>query len=119
LILNSSTHCKTLKLLTFVSSLLQTALMGLTGIDFGDGYKDAKENPAIRAAMLGFISSCYQLGSVFAIPVAPWLSQRFGRRWSIMIGSIIMVVGALIQGFAQHGRPNSSFPLYIVNIESN
>lgn len=54
--------------------------------------------------MLGFISSCYQLGSIFAVPVAPWFNQTYGRRWSIMTGSLIMVVGALMQGFAQHGK---------------
>jgi len=52
--------------------------------------------------MLGFISSCYQLGSILAVPIAPWFNQRFGRRWAIMAGSIIMVVGAILQGFSVH-----------------
>jgi sugar porter (SP) family MFS transporter len=73
---------------------------------FGDGYKtkDAKgkEQWDIEAGILGFISSCYQLGSILAVPIAPWINQRYGRRWSIMIGSMTMVVGALLQGFAQH-----------------
>jgi sugar transport protein len=33
---------------------------------------------------------------------APYVNQRFGRRWTIMIGSWIMVVGAIIQAFSQH-----------------
>lgn len=57
---------------------------------------------AIEPGMLGFVNSCYQLGSIFAVPIAPWLAQRFGRRWSIMVGSLTMVFGALLQGFAQH-----------------
>lgn len=65
--------------------------------------KDPKKYD-IEAGMLGFISSCYQLGSVFAVPVAPWFNQKYGRRPCIMAGSIIMVVGALLQGFAQHSR---------------
>lgn len=69
---------------------------------FGNGYKKANGNPGIEPSMLGFIGSSYQLGSIFAVPIAPWLNQRYGRRFSIMLGSIIMVVGALIQGFAQH-----------------
>jgi MFS family permease len=52
--------------------------------------------------MLGFISSCYQLGSIIAIPIAPWFNQKYGRRAAIMTGSCIMIVGALLQGFAQH-----------------
>jgi len=69
---------------------------------FGDGYKDEKGKWSIEPAMLGFISSCYQLGSILAVPIAPWYNQRFGRRWSIMTGSLVMVVGAILQGFSQH-----------------
>ncbi|KAL2174125.1 sugar transporter-like protein [Thermothelomyces heterothallicus CBS 202.75] len=68
----------------------------------GNGRKDEDGNYAIEPGLLGFVNSCYQLGSIFAVPIAPWFAQRFGRRWSIMLGSVIMVAGAIIQGFAQH-----------------
>ncbi|KAH9882225.1 hypothetical protein J1614_001397 [Plenodomus biglobosus] len=68
---------------------------------FGNGYlKDGK--PGIEPSIIGIMSSCYQLGSILAVPVAPWLNQKYGRRFSIMLGSVIMVLGALLQGFAQH-----------------
>lgn len=70
--------------------------------DFGDGYKNAKGDWSIRDDLLGFISSCYQLGSILVVPIAPWLNQRYGRRVSIMAGSLIMCVGAILQGFSQH-----------------
>jgi MFS family permease len=54
--------------------------------------------------MLGFVSACYQLGSIIGVPFAPYINQRFGRRWPIMGGSITMIIGALIQGFAQNSR---------------
>lgn len=57
---------------------------------------------AIEPGLLGFVNSCYQLGSIFAVPIAPWFAQRYGRRWSIMLGSGIMVAGAILQGFSQH-----------------
>ncbi|OAL54564.1 general substrate transporter [Pyrenochaeta sp. DS3sAY3a] len=69
---------------------------------FGDGYHDKEGAPAIKPSIIGFMSSCYQLGSILAVPIAPWLAQKYGRRFSIMVGSWIMVVGALLQGFAQH-----------------
>jgi sugar porter (SP) family MFS transporter len=71
---------------------------------FGNGVMDAKDSKkySFEPSMLGFINSCYQLGSIIAVPIAPWINRRFGRRWSIMIGSLVMVVGALLQGFAQH-----------------
>lgn len=70
--------------------------------DFSDGAKDDKGKPILSAGLLGFVSSCYQLGSIIGVPIAPWFNQRFGRRWAIMTGSIIMVIGAIIQGFAQN-----------------
>ncbi|KAF9781060.1 hypothetical protein IL306_014138 [Fusarium sp. DS 682] len=70
--------------------------------DFGNGRKNADGDFAIEPGLLGFVNSSYQLGSIFAVPVAPWFAQRFGRRWSIMLGSGIMIFGAIIQGFAQH-----------------
>jgi MFS family permease len=75
----------------------------LTSADFGNGYKNPKTGkPDIEAGILGFISACYQLGSILAVPVAPWFNQKYGRRWSIMFGSLVMCFGAILQGFAQH-----------------
>ncbi|KAK2808734.1 hypothetical protein FQN50_004406 [Emmonsiellopsis sp. PD_5] len=69
---------------------------------FTDGAVDDDGEPTISAGLLGFVSSCYQLGSIIGVPIAPYLNQTYGRRSSIMLGSWIMVVGALLQGFAQH-----------------
>lgn len=82
----------------------------IRGIDFGNGFVGKDGKPGIQPSILGFMNACYQLGTIFAVPIAPWLNDRFGRRWSIMSGSIIMMIGALIQGFAQHGK----WPLSIV-----
>jgi MFS family permease len=80
--------------------------------DFGEGYRNAKGDPAIQPRIIGFMSSCYQLGSILAVPVAPWLSQKYGRRMSIFVGSVIMVIGAVLQGFAQHGM----FPPHLATL---
>jgi len=61
-----------------------------------------EEKFEIEPGLLGFVNSSYMLGSVLAVPLAPWVAQKFGRRWSIMIGSLIMVFGAILQGFSQH-----------------
>ncbi|AEO67895.1 uncharacterized protein THITE_2117062 [Thermothielavioides terrestris NRRL 8126] len=87
----------------FDSQLINTLQYAPTFHQYlGNGRKDAKGNYAIEPGLLGFVNSCYQLGSIFAVPLAPWFAQRFGRRWSVMLGSWVMVVGAILQGFAQH-----------------
>ncbi|KAF8863588.1 MFS general substrate transporter [Acephala macrosclerotiorum] len=57
---------------------------------------------AVNPPLLGIINASYSLGAICAVPVAPYFNQLVGRRWAIMSGSIAMVVGDLLQGFAQH-----------------
>ena len=40
------------------------------------------------------------IGSIASMPIAPYVSDRFGRRWPIFFGSIIVVVGAVVQCMA-------------------
>ncbi|RAO73936.1 uncharacterized protein BHQ10_009948 [Talaromyces amestolkiae] len=54
----------------------------------------------IDPQLKGFLGAAYSLGAICALPFIPWVNQRFGRRWTIFIGSMISLVGALIQGFS-------------------
>lgn len=49
-------------------------------------------------AILGLLVSAYSLGAITAIPFVPWLSDWVGRRWSVVFGSVVMVIGAILQG---------------------
>lgn len=60
------------------------------------------DNP--QGALKGIIAAAYSLGAILSLPLVPIVNERLGRRWSIFLGSSIMMVGALIQGFSQHGR---------------
>ncbi|KFY57269.1 hypothetical protein V496_06481 [Pseudogymnoascus sp. VKM F-4515 (FW-2607)] len=87
----------------FDSQLINTLqLTNSFRVYFGNGYLNKDGKAAITPNILGFMSACYQLGSIFGVPVAPYVNQRWGRRWAIMIGSIVMCVGAILQCFAQH-----------------
>ncbi|KAK1765317.1 general substrate transporter [Phialemonium atrogriseum] len=86
----------------FDSQLINTLQFSQTFHKFFGGGRKVGDDFAIEPGLLGFVNSCYQLGSIFAVPIAPWFAHRYGRRWSIMLGSGIMVFGALLQGFAQH-----------------
>ncbi|KAL6407564.1 uncharacterized protein AUP68_08583 [Ilyonectria robusta] len=50
-----------------------------------------------RGSQLGLMSAIMSLGSICSTPVAPWVADRFGRRWGITVGSIIMIIGAILQ----------------------
>jgi MFS family permease len=53
-------------------------------------------------AQLGLLVACYNIGGITAIPFVSIVSDRFGRRLSIVFGSIVMIGGALLQGLAQN-----------------
>jgi MFS family permease len=75
-------------------------------LDFGSptgNIKNGVPEYAIDPALKGFLGAAYSLGAICALPFIPWVNQRFGRRWTIFIGSIISLIGALIQGFSNGG----------------
>ncbi|KAK0387335.1 hypothetical protein NLU13_5648 [Sarocladium strictum] len=49
---------------------------------------------------LGLLGASYQISSVVAIPFVPMITDRFGRRISIALGFIIMIIGAAVQAAA-------------------
>lgn len=55
-------------------------------------------------ALTGFVVASYSLGAITAIPFVSLVTDHWGRRWSIVFGSGVMVTGALLQGFAQHSK---------------
>ncbi|PQE31130.1 MFS sugar transporter protein [Rutstroemia sp. NJR-2017a WRK4] len=71
---------------------------------FGELGVDAagKETYALKAELLGIVAAAYSLGAILSVPFVPIVAQKFGRRWSIMLGSMIMVLGSILQGFAVH-----------------
>lgn len=60
-----------------------------------------------KGGMLGLLVACYNVGAMTSIPFVPIVSDHVGRRWSIVFGSVIMIVGSIMQGLArnseQHG----------------
>ncbi|KAI9574338.1 general substrate transporter [Boletus coccyginus] len=53
-----------------------------------------------RSGLLGLISAMYPLGGIVALPFVPFVVDKFGRRRSILFGSILMIIGAVLQGVA-------------------
>ncbi|KAI1407885.1 general substrate transporter [Hypoxylon sp. FL1857] len=53
-----------------------------------------------QGSLKGIIAAAYSLGAILSLPFIGIVNDKYGRRWSVFGGSAIMVVGALIQGFA-------------------
>jgi MFS family permease len=56
-----------------------------------------------KGSLKGIIAAVYSLGAILSLSFIPIVNGRFGRRWSIFGGSVITIIGALIQGASQHG----------------
>ncbi|KAI0071827.1 hexose transporter [Panus rudis PR-1116 ss-1] len=54
-----------------------------------------------RSTILGLLSALYSLGSICSLPFVPFVTDRFGRRWAIIVGSIFMIIGAALQTASQ------------------
>ncbi|TDZ32841.1 Lactose permease [Colletotrichum spinosum] len=70
-------------------------------------FDDFFDNP--RGAVLGLMSAVMALGSICSTPIAPWVADRFGRRWGITVGSLIMIVGAILQ------CESTAFAMFVVS----
>ncbi|KAJ5664697.1 hypothetical protein N7462_011510 [Penicillium macrosclerotiorum] len=51
---------------------------------------------------LGSLSNGVIFGQILAFPIAPWLCDHTGRRFPIFIGSLLLVIGAILQCAAQN-----------------
>jgi MFS family permease len=56
-----------------------------------------------QGSLKGIISAAYSLGAILSLPLVPIVNDRWGRRGSIFAGSVVMVIGAIIQGLSQNG----------------
>ncbi|KAK3400449.1 general substrate transporter [Sordaria brevicollis] len=65
-----------------------------------DSWKEYFDTPT--GSLKGIIAAAYSLGAILSLPLVPIVNDRLGRRWSIALGSIVMIIGAIIQGFSQH-----------------
>lgn len=53
-----------------------------------------------RSVSLGLMVSMYSLGSLAAVPFVSSVVDKIGRRYSILFGSVISIIGGILQGSA-------------------
>jgi MFS family permease len=74
----------------------------MNGLQALSYWKEYFDNP--EKAILGLLVSAYSLGAITSIPFVPLVSDWVGRRWSVVFGSVIMVIGSLLQGLSQNSK---------------
>ncbi|EJT96557.1 general substrate transporter [Dacryopinax primogenitus] len=53
-------------------------------------------------AVLGLITAAFAIGSVIALPTVPYANDHYGRKPSIIIGCLIMLIGVALQAGSVH-----------------
>ncbi|KAL3442850.1 MFS transporter [Aspergillus insuetus] len=67
----------------------------LNGLQAVDKWQEHFNHPT--SAMLGLVSAAISIGSVAAVPFIPLCNDRWGRKFSVIFGSLIVVIGVIIQ----------------------
>ncbi|KAM6507170.1 hypothetical protein FALCPG4_018552 [Fusarium falciforme] len=97
-------HLVRLNMLLFVPFL--TSYVGgfdgsvLNGMQTVQHWQTYFDHP--RGALLGLMVNMQVVGGAVSLPLAPYAADKFGRRHPIFGGSIIIILGALLQGCAQN-----------------
>ncbi|KZO94420.1 MFS transporter [Calocera viscosa TUFC12733] len=95
-------------------SLYAVLLPATLGVEMAAGYDGSMTNGLQSVsvwlayfghpsgAVLGVITAAFAIGSIIALPIVPWTNDYYGRKPSIIIGSIIMLVGVALQAASVH-----------------
>jgi len=67
----------------------------LNALQLVPAWKEFFHKPA--GATRGIITASYSLGAILSLPLVPVVNERLGRRWSIFLGSWVMVLGSIVQ----------------------
>jgi MFS family permease len=70
----------------------------LNGLQAMDQWNDYFNEPS--GNLLGLISSSLFLPAIITPYIAQWISDHFGRKMSLAIGSLLLILGAFINAFA-------------------
>jgi MFS family permease len=65
-------------------------------------WQDYFDNPT--GSRLGVMNNAFNIGSIVSFFFVPVFTDKLGRKWPIVAGCLIMVVGGFIGAFAQNWR---------------
>ncbi|RPA91807.1 hypothetical protein L873DRAFT_1818862 [Choiromyces venosus 120613-1] len=80
----------------WTSGFGESIMNGLQAVETWDTYFNKP-----RGAILGIMNSIYSLGAVYMMPIVLWMNDKYGRKMTTIVGSIIMI-GAILQTASVH-----------------
>lgn len=51
---------------------------------------------------LGFLAAAMSVGSMLSIPVVPYVADILGRRFGVVLGCVIMILGVVMVSIGHH-----------------
>ncbi|KEF54122.1 uncharacterized protein A1O9_09917 [Exophiala aquamarina CBS 119918] len=67
----------------------------LNGLQAVESWQNHFGHP--KGALLGVTGASYNLGGLPVLPIVPWVIDRIGRKYSIALGSVILIIGTILQ----------------------
>ncbi|KIW72334.1 hypothetical protein PV04_00534 [Phialophora macrospora] len=67
----------------------------LNGLQAVQPWQDYFNSP--NGALLGVMTAAFSIGAACAVPLVPYVNDRFGRKVCIIVGSVIITIGAILQ----------------------
>ncbi|KAJ7595200.1 general substrate transporter [Mycena floridula] len=86
------------------SGIDSSMMNGLQAVDSWDKFYHSP-----RSTLLGLMTAAYPLGSILALPLVPYVNDEWGRKRAIFFGSILMIIGAVLQTVSQ------TFAMFVVS----
>ncbi|KAI8580606.1 hypothetical protein K450DRAFT_236411 [Umbelopsis ramanniana AG] len=74
----------------------------MNGLTAGPNWNGYFGHPLDNPSLLGLINAIMSVGSFIGVWVAPYLSDNYGRKKAIIVGSVINLVGVALQSAAVH-----------------
>ena len=78
-----------------MSSQPDSKLIDFIGLQATSSWKEFFGNP--KGQVLGVVNAAQSIGSVISLPFVGVLSDRLGRRYTLLLGAIVVVIASIIQ----------------------
>lgn len=90
-------HCMVISLCVYYLGYDQNLLNGLQALP---KWREYFNSPS--GAILGFCTASIFFPAIVSAFVGDWIAGKYGRKWSLALGAILIVIGAFVNAFAKN-----------------